>query len=118
MEDGIDKAFGTPIVHPDKLSDYLILEQEIHQLERASWTRGMPEEHKCKCSGCRVTFERERSSLECSRENLEAGYISTSEQLERHMSHSEKLLEVLYAFPPKVPKKQAQSFFNWEAMRW
>lgn len=37
----------------DKMSDYLILKKEAHQLQFAGWMRGMPEDAKCKCSICR-----------------------------------------------------------------
>ena len=98
------------------ISDWLILKAELHQLEQTGWVRGMPEEETCKCSVCRSRFQEESCDLARLRDDLEAGYITTSAQLEEQMKHSEKLLEVLYHFPPKKPKRVKP--FDWQCMMW
>ena len=114
MEGGGVDAWGHPIVPFDRFSDYIILKQEVHQLVVAGWVRGMPEDVKCACSQCRLSFKHCKEMLDIRTENLEIDPASDRGQLEAE--HCKKLLEVMYHFPPKGPKRVRP--FDWQCMMW
>ena len=112
MEDGGLNGWGQPNVPLNKFSAYTILKKEVHQLDTAGWMRGMPEDVKCKCSLCRLAFEDCQKMLAIRTENLEMNPASGRGQQEAE--HCEKLLEVLYHFPPK--KRKHVRPFDWQCM--
>jgi hypothetical protein len=67
---------------------------------------------KCKCSICRSQYEHEHTVtvtltyFVCAQILKLATSPPQYSLIEDQMKHSERVLEVLYAFPPKVPKRQ------------